>query len=547
MKGELAGTQDTLHATIVELRRSNMELRAQNDALRASHSELQRRNDELARAASDLGDLAQKAYLLRLADDIRPIPDARQKIVVAMRLLAQHLGVNRAEYFEIDPTGKFAAALGGWAHDTPTLPPRFRVDDFALDALRACATGKAFVVPDSTDPSIGAVERAAYEKLGIRSAAGVPIIKNAQPRVVLALLHGKARAWARDDLAIIEETAERVWAAVERAHADTALARSAEQYRALFETMDEACCIVEKCDDATPAVDFRWIECNAAFVALTGWSDLTGKSVRGSFTEDAAAVIDTLAKVLRIGKAVNFERPVCDSGWILKGHAFRFGGHVPAQVAVLFQDVTEHRAAERRQNFLTNELNHRVKNNLAIVQAVAAQTFQGAACKARLTTFEARLMALATVHDVLTGEKWNGAEVGEITRSALAIWASGADPRIRIRGEPLRLRSTAALALAMALHELATNASKYGALSRPHGRIDIRWEVTSGPHRFFRMSWQERGGPSVRRPSRRGFGSWLIETGLARDLGGKVELAFEAKGVRCNVVAPLAGVRESAR
>lgn len=488
----------------------------------------------------------QEAYMLRLADDIRSILDARQRVISAMRLLALHLGVNRAVYCEIDATGEFATPLGDWATGLPDLHGRLRLDDFGLDVRRTYAAGKALVVPDSAELRIGNAERASYEKLGIRAAIGVPIIKDATLKAVLAVHHREPRAWSSDDLALIEETAERMWAAVERARAERALAQSEEKYRALFETMGEAFCIIESFEGAAGETDFRCLECNAAFVALTNLPEPVGKSLRATFPEDASAAIALYEKVLRTGEAVGFERMVPDLGRFMEGHAFRLGDSDSGRVAVLFQDVTERMHAEQRQKLLLSELNHRVKNNLAIVQTLAAQTFQSAACKAALATFEARLTALSTAHDVLTRESWNGADVGDVVRGTLAAWTSGADPRVRIEGEGLRLRPTAAQALTLALHELATNASKYGALSNALGQVEVRWRVTPGRHGRLQMTWHERGGPPVQPPARRGFGSWLIETGLAQDLGGKVELAFEPQGVTCRIEAPVAEIREPA-
>lgn len=234
--------------------------------------------------------------------------------------------------------------------------------------------------------------------------------------------------------------------------------------------------------------------------------------------------------------------------WAGSWKGTRSGSEKPIPRAfVPFLDVTDRLHAERRKKLLLKQLNHRVKNNLAIIQALAAQTFQGANCEVALATFDARVAALSTVHDVLTRQSWSGADVGDVVRGALAAWVGGAEPRVHIAGTSLRLRPTAALALTLALHELATNASKYGALSNEHGRVDLRWRVPSRPRGLFRMTWRERGGPPVQVPSRRGFGSWLIETGLAEDLGGQVTLAFEAEGVTCNLEAPLAEIREQVR
>jgi signal transduction histidine kinase/DNA-binding response OmpR family regulator len=205
-------------------------------------------------------------------------------------------------------------------------------------------------------------------------------------------------------------------------------------------------------------------------------------------------------------------------------------------------DITDRKRAEEHRMLLINELNHRVKNTLATVQSVALQTFSvHKDQEAFREAFEARLMSLSRAHDVLTQENWEGADLIEIFDRVLAPYATGPERRIARSGEDVRLTPKAALGLAMAFHELATNAAKYGALSRPEGRVLVDWRVvrTDG-ERALELVWRETGGPPVRPPTRRGFGTRLLERGLARDLDGEVKLAFEPPGVVCRVRASLA-------
>jgi len=208
------------------------------------------------------------------------------------------------------------------------------------------------------------------------------------------------------------------------------------------------------------------------------------------------------------------------------------------------RDITERKRFERHRELLIQELNHRVKNTLASVQALAAQTFRGSAMREAVATFEARLLAMSRAHDVLTRQSWEAAGIREVVRDAVATWTGRSGERVQFDGPDLRLRPAVSLALAMALHELATNAVKYGALSNKSGRIGIEWSVSDDPKRCFRLRWREQGGPPVRAPERRGFGSRLIEYGLARDLGGTVELSFHEGGVKCTIEAPLAEICE---
>lgn len=204
-------------------------------------------------------------------------------------------------------------------------------------------------------------------------------------------------------------------------------------------------------------------------------------------------------------------------------------------------DVSQRKRWEQQQRLLINELNHRVKNTLATVQSIVAQTIRAGGSAADIRRgVEGRLVALAEAHDVLTQENWEGADLGEIVRRAAAPFAGEGDRRFHFAGPPVRLTPRQALALSMALHELATNAAKYGALSAEQGRVDVTWRVEGGARQALEIEWLERGGPPVTPPAVRGFGSRLLERGLAHDLEGEVELEFEPAGVRCRISAPLA-------
>jgi two-component sensor histidine kinase len=196
--------------------------------------------------------------------------------------------------------------------------------------------------------------------------------------------------------------------------------------------------------------------------------------------------------------------------------------------------------AEEHQRLLLNELNHRVKNTLATVQFIAAQTLRNAkSSEEARAALDGRLIALARAHDILTRENWNGADMGEIVAQALEPFSDPRENRIRFDGPAVRLVPRVALALAMAFQELATNAVKYGSLSNGTGSVRITWKLMSAPEDRQRLQarWEENGGPAVRPPGRRGFGSRLLERALAHDLDGDVRLEFAATGVVCTFEA----------
>jgi PAS domain S-box-containing protein len=205
--------------------------------------------------------------------------------------------------------------------------------------------------------------------------------------------------------------------------------------------------------------------------------------------------------------------------------------------------AAERARAEEQQRLLTAELQHRIKNTLAMVQAIATQTLRNAETKEEAAeAFGGRLQALARGHDLLTQASWDATPIRAVVEGALAPHRPTGTDRIRAGGPDLQLDAKAALALALALHELATNAVKYGALSNDSGEVEATWAVdVTGGAPILRFRWQERGGPPVRSPTRRGFGSRLLERGLAGQLGGEMKLAYEPSGLVCTLEAPLGG------
>lgn len=213
----------------------------------------------------------------------------------------------------------------------------------------------------------------------------------------------------------------------------------------------------------------------------------------------------------------------------------------------VMRDITDRRRAEELQRLMINELNHRVKNTLATVQSVAGQTLRNAedlvGARDSLTR---RLLALARGHDILTRESWDGAELADIVASVVA--AHGDAERFHLDGPPVRLAPKAALALSMALHELMTNAAKYGALSNVDGQVRVTWRRNRGDAgERLQLRWEETDGPPVTTPTRQGFGTRLITGGLARELGGEVRLDYPPGGVVCEIDAQLARTGESNR
>jgi two-component sensor histidine kinase/PAS domain-containing protein len=290
---------------------------------------------------------------------------------------------------------------------------------------------------------------------------------------------------------------------------------------------------------------------NAPYNLLAGNRQLIGMPVREVFPDvEGQGLFELLDEVYRTGKPhVGRRTPIKMTSESERLSNQRFLDFVYAPILDKFGtttgifvegvDVSDHIKNEDRLRLINEELKHRVKNTLAVVSAVAAHTFRDSNNNAALAIFQGRLAAFAKAHDALAVEHGARASIEQVIEGAVAPHRMG-EGRFSAAGPPIILGSKQAIALAMAVHELGTNAIKYGALSNAGGRVDISWEETvidsSGT---FHFQWRERGGPAVVEPSRTGFGSRLINRIISGDLGGEVELLYETTGVTCRVTAPM--------
>jgi PAS domain S-box-containing protein len=207
-----------------------------------------------------------------------------------------------------------------------------------------------------------------------------------------------------------------------------------------------------------------------------------------------------------------------------------------------FIDCTERKQEIERLHFLLNELNHRTQNTLATVLAIARQTLRGVVSQEVVGAFEGRILALSKAHKLLGRKNWDRLSLHDVIGQILQPFGFADDraTRFSVKGSDVRLQPKAALSFAMLFHELATNAVKHGSLSNACGRVDIASQVeTTAEGDRLQLRWRESGGPTVRPRVRAGFGSRLIESGLARELDGEVSLDYEPAGVFCQIAMPL--------
>lgn len=273
--------------------------------------------------------------------------------------------------------------------------------------------------------------------------------------------------------------------------------------------------------------------------------DILGRTDGEILSPDAGtAMISVKREVLASGEAKRAEVPLEDASEIrwhdlhiepLRNETGDVVGLTCASV-----DVTERKEGEAHLRLLLRELTHRSKNLLAVIQAMARQTARHTgSVETFLTQFGARLQALAASHDLLIRESWYGASLGELVRSQLGGYLDGLATQISIEGPAIAIKPEAAQNLGLALHELAVNAAKFGALSAPTGRVAITWNrLENVDGNAVELDWREKLGPKVRTRRRKGFGSMVIERNLARALDAKVDLEFDPDGLHCHIVIP---------
>ena len=487
----------------------------------------------------------RQRFLLRLSDAIRDLSDPTEITAKAGELLGVELGVGRCGYGEVDETGDIFTVHQDWTDGRmASLAGRIRLNDFGPEMIADFRAGRTVRLDDPLKDPRTRDSAEAFAAIGqMRGGVAVPLVKDGRFVAALYAHQTQPRHWSDAEAALIQDVAERTWAAVERGRAESALRDSEARYRSLFDSIDEGFCVIEFIEDAAGAlVDFVYVEANPALAIRSGVTGVLNQRVTTLLPLEAEEWIAILGQVLRSGESIRFERPLAATGRQLELFAFRVEPASSRQVGVLFQDVTQQRQADEHMRLMVNELNHRVKNNLAMLQAIAAQSFRNAdSLKDAEERFTARIMSMSKANDLLTGERWVGASLRGVVEQVARSHCPQPD-RCLIDGPDARLSPKIALALSLAIHELAVNALKYGACSTSKGRVLVNWSTCQADDavEHLRFEWREEGGPAVSPPSRRGFGSRLIERGLSAEMGGTVTLRFEPEGLVCAFEAALA-------
>jgi PAS domain S-box-containing protein len=485
------------------------------------------RNEAALRASE-----ARLRFLDSLGSAVAGLSEADQILAVTTRMMGEHLGLSNCAYADMDEDEDGFTIRGNWhAPGSPSIIGHYSLAAFGKLAVKNLGAGLPLVVNDNL-AELAPEEAATFQNIGIAATICMPLVKDGRLTALMAIHDKKPRTWTDDELALLREVTERSWAHVERVGAEAELRESEALQRAITDATPECIKLVGS-DGALlqmNSVGLRMIEADG-FDQVSGLeaSELIAPEHRAAWRENHRRVL--------AGEKLSWEYDIVG----LKGARRAMETHaVPlelpdgrvAQLAVT-RDVTQRKAADEHLRLMVLELNHRVKNNLATVQAIAVQTLRGADDLAvAREAFLQRLTTLAAAHDILTREQWEGVGMAEVSRAVLDA-LDGACARVDFDGPKVRLTPKAALAVSMALHELGANALKYGALRQDGGRVRLEWRPDLADPEKLTIRWTEQGGPPVTPPARRGFGSRLLERGLAAELGGRVEMDFAPGGLRC--------------
>jgi two-component system CheB/CheR fusion protein len=509
LEKELRATRAQLQSTIDDLETANEELRSANEEYQSVNEEFQSTNEELESAKEELqsmneelntinGELHAKNEILAEANsDIKNLLDSTE---IATLFLDNEL---RIRNFTPALSGIFHVRAGDRGRPITDIANRLSYDDLERDAKQVLR-------------SLSMVEH----EVSVTQDGAAFLMRIRPYRTVSGVISGLVITFV--DIS-------------ERRHYEEQRARLAA--------------IVDSSNDAIISNDLNGliVSWNRSAEQLFGHTapEAIGKPTTILYPPDrlseASEILDRVQRRERVDHYETIRRrkdgslvdvsltvsPIEDAGGRIVG------------ASKIAQDITERKQADDLRALMADELNHRVKNTLATVQSIAAQSLKGAMDEQGREAFDARLVALSQTHDLLARDSWEGAWLRELVLQELEPYRTEESTRFVVEGPDFGLRPKAALALGMAFHELATNAAKYGALSKPGGQVRVTWELLRSSEAVtLRLQWAETGGPPVENFGHNGFGSILLERGLSLELDGAVQLDPDPSGIVCTMQIP---------
>ena len=525
LQQELRTTRAQLQASIDELETANEEMKSSNEEYQSVNEELQSANEELETAKEELQSvneelqtinaemIGKNEQLTGLNSDLSNLLESTE---IATLFLDRHLRVRR-----------FTRGVGEIFH------------------LRESDVGR---------PITEIVNRMSYPELQADMRAVLRSLNVVERQITLE--DGQTTFMARirpyrtvDDviggvvLLFMDITDRRAY---------QSLRESEGRFRLLFDSIDEGFCTLGRIEGSS-GVDFQHLTANPAFEVQSGIGDVIGKPIRAVVPDEADSWIAIYDEVWRTGEPMRFERMVEANGRYLELFAFRLEQEAHREIGVIFRDVSHRKRHEEQQELLLKEMDHRIKNLFAIASgAVSLSARSATSTREMADTIQGRLGALATAHQLVRPRWVDGVELSAQTSlDALVstilipfIEGPGEHAQSAIRGPEVVIGGTAVTSMALVLHELATNAAKYGALSLPTGRLDISWRLSDGR---LELTWRERDGPVIEGPpAREGFGSLLARRSISGQLKGTLDYAWDRAGLTVHLSAAAERLRPSA-
>ena len=485
----------------------------------------------------------RQAFLLRLSDNLRAIP-AEAIIEHAVAMLAEELRFDLCYIVSVLPEKDRADVIHQLRRgaDMPEVPGVIRLSDYPKAFLEW--QQRTLVSDDmANDPALTEVDRRNVAAMRFGALIAAPVRRGAgNPIWSVVVVMATPRRWTASEVALIEEAAERTWAAVEHARAEAAIRDSEERFRQ-FSNASAAALWIRQADTLTmefvsPAIATIYgTEPDRLLGDLARWAAMIVPEDRETALSrlQAASAGETVTHEFRI------QRPTDGAFRWIRNTSFplRDDRDIP-RVGGIAEDVTEAKLAVEHQGVLLDELQHRVRNIMAMIRSMARRSADGAAdVEEYRTLLEGRLLALARVQALLTRHANTGGSLRDIVESEVGAQAHGGG-QYELVGPDVQLSPKVVEVLTLALHELSTNALKYGALSVADGRLRVEWAPFEKRGRtWLGLDWVEQGVPPRQTAARRGFGSDLIEGKIPYELGGSGKITIETDGARCRLELPL--------
>jgi len=495
-------------------------------ALRASEARLAEEANALARLHDYSSQLWQR--------------DLHDGLVVILRGSIQMMGADKGNVQIVDPRGILTIAVQeGFDQPFLELFKEVFIEDNSVSGKALRARRRVIVEDVETDEDFAPFRHMALAA-GFRAVQSTPIMgRNGVPLAIMSTHFCNAHRPSEQELRILDLYARKAADFIEHHQSDEVLRQSKERYKGIYENAGTGIYIAD--------LTGRFQHCNPAYASTHGYTEeeLRKLSIKDLVHPEDWSRHTPEIELLTSGKIASFKilnRCIAKGGdliWVHKHVSLlRDATGRPESILALVTDVTERKRAEDARNFLNAELDHRVKNALATVSAVVSHTGQDTRSVGTfVAALDGRIRTMARTHELLSAHRWRGISLAELAARELAPYATSNNTEIN--GPEVMLKPEVGQAMAMVLHELATNAAKYGALSTKKGRVSVQWDrQPNGNSPRLVLAWQEVDGPPVAAPENSGFGTSTIRDLIPYEFGGAVDLTLARGGVRCRVELP---------